>query len=217
MADSNDNRTDGYIYLITNEINRKSYVGQTRNTIRERWATHKLNARKGVSGYLYNAMRADGIEHFHVKQICKCDALLLDDLEKHYIQFFGTYAPNGGHGYNMHEGGDVRRGWKYTPEQIRANRSKWTPELRKKASAAIKAGYAKKVWTAEEVEQRSIRMRGKPAHNKGKPGRRWTDEQKRKASKSHEGVKLSPEHREAIKASQIIRFERERASGYTIN
>jgi len=207
----------GFIYLITNEINRKAYVGQTQTTVHKRWMAHRLNARKGVVGYLYNAMRADGLENFQVRQICKCEDLLLDDLEKHYIQFFGTYAPNGGHGYNMHKGGDVRHGWKYTPEQVQANRSKWTTELREKASAAIKAGYVKKVWTAEEIEQRSIRMRGKPAWNKGKPGRRWTDEQKRKASESHKGIKLSPEHRAAIKASQIIRFERERASGYTIN
>ena len=35
---------EGYIYLITNNINGKQYVGQTRNTIQKRWNGHKSSA-----------------------------------------------------------------------------------------------------------------------------------------------------------------------------
>ena len=35
-----------YIYKITNSINGKSYIGQTQNTIEERWKEHIKDSKK---------------------------------------------------------------------------------------------------------------------------------------------------------------------------
>ena len=34
----------GYIYIITNDINNKVYIGQTISTIEHRWGEHKAKA-----------------------------------------------------------------------------------------------------------------------------------------------------------------------------
>lgn len=34
----------GYIYIITNDINNKVYIGQTISTVEHRWGEHKAKA-----------------------------------------------------------------------------------------------------------------------------------------------------------------------------
>lgn len=91
----------GVIYLIRNKVNGKGYVGQTIR-YRDRFKEHLRQAAKGTPFALYHAMREHGIENFSITVVASCDALLLNDLEKHYIEFYGTFA----HGYNMTAGGD---------------------------------------------------------------------------------------------------------------
>lgn len=113
----------GQIYLIRNSINGKGYVGQTTIGIDRRFAKHKENARLGIDFALYRAIRKYGIDNFIMLEIANCSRLLLDDLEKHYIKFFGTSATFG-HGYNMTEGGDTRRvpkNWRHTEESKAKN------------------------------------------------------------------------------------------------
>ena len=50
----------GYIYKITNSINGKLYIGQTRKTIEERFQVHIKNAQKHINRYLYDAMNKYG-------------------------------------------------------------------------------------------------------------------------------------------------------------
>lgn len=95
----------GKIYLIRNLINGKGYVGQTTKSLFVRFNRHKYDANKGSDCALHKAFRKYGFENFDIKEVVSCDSLLLDDLEKHYIKFYGTYAPTG-HGYNLTEGGD---------------------------------------------------------------------------------------------------------------
>jgi group I intron endonuclease len=98
----------GKIYLIRNLVNGKGYVGQTTIGIDKRFAKHSENARSGIELALYRAMRKHGIENFNVIEVATCGRELLDDLEKHYIKFYGTSSANG-HGYNMTDGGDSAR------------------------------------------------------------------------------------------------------------
>jgi group I intron endonuclease len=99
----------GYIYLITNEINHKGYVGKTNLTVAKRWKTHLYHAKRGSMQAIHCAIREYGLDNFSVREICRCDELLLNDLEKHYIEFFGTLA-HVGHGYNLTVGGDGGKG-----------------------------------------------------------------------------------------------------------
>ena len=94
----------GYIYLITNKINGKQYVGQTlREDIYTRWKQH-FN-KKAIGRCLRSAYFKHGIENFKFQIICICFDDYCNKFEKEYIQKFNTISPNG---YNLSEGGGNR-------------------------------------------------------------------------------------------------------------
>lgn len=48
------------IYKITNNINGKIYIGQTKTSIERRFISHKSAARRGINYILYKAIRKYG-------------------------------------------------------------------------------------------------------------------------------------------------------------
>lgn len=99
----------GYIYLITNLINGKKYVGQTLMTVHARWLKHCSVARTqpGVSG-IDGAIRKYGEHNFSVETIKECPIDELDKWEIYYIQYFNTYQGNNLNlGYNITLGGQA--------------------------------------------------------------------------------------------------------------
>ena len=53
-----------YIYMITNKINKKLYIGQTiRSELNCRWREHKLCKKDCIGNYLYNAYKKYGINN----------------------------------------------------------------------------------------------------------------------------------------------------------
>lgn len=105
----------GFIYLITNDINDKKYVGLTSGTVQARWDKHCRNANLGIDYAIYRAMRTHGIEHFSVSTIEEeLDFQTLCEREQYWIQFYDTYNK----GYNETLGGEGNR--RYTPEAIYA-------------------------------------------------------------------------------------------------
>ena len=90
----------GYIYKIINDINDKVYVGQTMNTIQQRWTIHKQMS-KTYSNIIYKAIRKYGIEHFSIVIIEECDNNQLDERERYWIEYYDSYE----NGYNMTSGG----------------------------------------------------------------------------------------------------------------
>lgn len=92
----------GYIYKITNKCNDKIYIGQTRQTIEQRWSGHKHSAVTSDAP-LYRAMRKYGIENFQIDVIIKCNNNNLNNKEIYYINYYNSYVPNG---YNATLGGD---------------------------------------------------------------------------------------------------------------
>lgn len=89
------------IYLITNLITHKCYVGQSID-INRRWLEHKARAfDKNNNCYdkpLYRSMRKYGVENFVLSVICECLPESLNKLEAEYIQKFNCIVPNG---YNV--------------------------------------------------------------------------------------------------------------------
>lgn len=63
-----------YIYVITNDINNKQYVGKTNNSIEQRFREHINDSKKErcEKRPLYSAMNKYGIEHFLVKELEQC-------------------------------------------------------------------------------------------------------------------------------------------------
>lgn len=109
-------KINGEIYKITNLINNKYYIGQTRshrlnhNKYRPfgylgRFKDHFNEAKsnkKNQCSYLNYALLKYGINNFNCEiiQICKVEEL--DELEVYYINKFNSIYPNG---YNLTKGG----------------------------------------------------------------------------------------------------------------
>lgn len=93
-----------YIYKITNQINGKIYIGKTNNTIQERFKEHCEDSQKNIKEKrpLYAAMRKYGIEHFVVEQIEECSLEEVNEKEKYWIEYYGSFK----NGYNATLGGD---------------------------------------------------------------------------------------------------------------
>jgi group I intron endonuclease len=108
----------GYIYLITNKINGKSYVGQTRQkNPKNRWRQH-INDPRGI---LKTAFDKYGIEKFEFKTLFEVSNDELNENEKREISERKTISPNG---YNLQSGGECRE---VHPETREKQRARWGP------------------------------------------------------------------------------------------
>lgn len=94
----------GFIYVITNDINGKQYVGKTRDSIKNRFVIHLKDYTKKYEEKrpLYEAMNKYGIEHFSIKEIEKCPIDVLEEREQFWINKLNTFH----NGYNATLGGD---------------------------------------------------------------------------------------------------------------
>lgn len=90
------------IYLITNLITGKQYVGKTKYTLAHRFSQHCNN--KYYHTYIHNAIKKYGRENFTIEEICKTDDEHWKELETFYIKFYHTHYTEGG--YNLSWGGD---------------------------------------------------------------------------------------------------------------
>lgn len=100
----------GYIYKITNSLNNKCYIGQTKRNPQLRWYEHKYYANKGVTykSALYNAVQKYGIDCFSFKILEEIENDMLDEREMYYINMFDSFY----NGYNNTSGGDGNKGCK---------------------------------------------------------------------------------------------------------
>ena len=94
----------GYIYLITNKINNKKYVGKTIHSIEKRWKEHIRDSKKEKCEIrpLYRAIRKYGAENFSIKEIDTGQGEELSSKEQYWIRHYNTYED----GYNATLGGD---------------------------------------------------------------------------------------------------------------
>lgn len=92
----------GIIYKITNKVNGKSYIGQTRYTLEFRWRQH-LHKKDNV--YFHNAIKKYGAENFSLEVLEECDVDKLNSREIFYIAKYNTFEE----GYNLTIGGDGNR------------------------------------------------------------------------------------------------------------
>lgn len=87
-----------YIYLITNLINGKQYVGQTTDFTR-RMTAHKYGAKQLID----QAIQKYGKDNFTYEIIDQSDdSEEINNLEIKYIKDYNSLVPNG---YNIHSGG----------------------------------------------------------------------------------------------------------------
>lgn len=79
----------------------KSYVGQTKKKVGERWHLHRV--RKNKCWYVANAIRKYGWKNVEKIVIERVSDELLDERERYWIREMKTLKPGG---YNLTEGGD---------------------------------------------------------------------------------------------------------------
>jgi len=102
----NQGRPYGIIYLVTNLVNGKKYVGYTTQQIEQRWRDHLKIAKNGKGYSLHNAIRKYEIENFSIEQIDEANGKKeLCIKEEYWIFELETYAGNK-RGYNETWGGD---------------------------------------------------------------------------------------------------------------
>lgn len=94
------------IYCITNTVNNKKYIGQSRN-IEKRWQSHTgdLKKDKHSNRYLQNSWSTYGAVAFTFAIIELCTKEELTERENHWMAVYNTLDRI--HGYNLREAGDT--------------------------------------------------------------------------------------------------------------
>jgi group I intron endonuclease len=184
----------GIIYLATNTVNGKRYVGQTVNP-HKRWRDHKSAARRNIDKAFYAAMRKYGEDAFVFETLATGgDKVSLTAGENFFIKMYESLDRE--KGYNRCEAGPCGR---FT-EESRKKMSAWqtgrklTPEHRANLSKGLKG---KIVFSPETRQRISQRMKGK----KTALGTHWSEESKAAVR----GIKKSPEVVEALRQRGIAR------------
>lgn len=93
-----------FIYVITNDVNNKQYIGKTNTSIQKRFKEHIADSQRVSCTHrpLYNAMNKYGIEHFHIEELEECSLEDSSAKEQYWINKLDTYHS----GYNATIGGD---------------------------------------------------------------------------------------------------------------
>ena len=141
------------VYLITNKLNNKQYIGVTNNSLEERWKSH-LYDKKVIS----KAIRKYGKEHFSIEAIHECDTMdEAYDIEPKFIVEYKTKYPNG---YNISDGGKGSQIGKRKP----------TPENVKQK---IRESLKKNPWWLKASEEQKEKCRESwRANNKSRTGQK---------------------------------------------
>ncbi|MFA5355766.1 MAG: NUMOD1 domain-containing DNA-binding protein [Candidatus Paceibacterota bacterium] len=188
----------GVVYKATNKINGKVYIGITTKTLKDRIAQHLSRSKSGGAFYFQQAIKKYGIESFDFETITEC--LTKEELEEKEIFYIFEYqAVNKEYGYNLTYGGEGVKRW--TPEMkqkvSRSNKGKKrSPEVIKKM------GERRKGKKASDETKRKI-SEGVQAHLLKYGPYHPTEEEKKRASLTHKGVKFSEERKLSMsKAAQ---------------
>ena len=83
------------IYKITNSINTKIYIGQTKNDLSHRWKQHLRVDHTKKPQPLYLAMFELGKEYFEINAIEYVETQdEADDRERYYISLYNSFSGN---------------------------------------------------------------------------------------------------------------------------
>lgn len=212
-----------FVYLITNIINGKRYVGQTKQTLAHRWNGH---VQKDHCRYLYNAIHKYGKQNFIIEVICEVPTLeLANEFEIEYIERYRTMFPNG---YNITPGGNEPKPLseeerKKLSERMKGNKFgagiSPSEQTRKKLSLAnvgkILSEQHKAKIAASHVgitptdETRKKLSESRRKHSGPNLGKKMSDEIKHKFRLAKLGKKMSQEARLNMAAAQQARRLRE--------
>ena len=158
------------IYCITNRVNGKKYVGQTKNLKRRR-KQHFFEAPRRCDHPMARAVRKYGKDNFDMYVIEECTPEVVDERERFWIAELRTQEHD--FGYNCENGGNACKSLSETTrKKIGDSRRKW--------------------WASLSQEERD-------AHNDSRRGpRNLTEEQRQHMSVARKGILKSEEHKAKI-------------------
>lgn len=149
------------VYIVTNLVNAKQYIGIT-SDINRRWEEHQTDPNR----VLFNAIKKHGIENFYISHIATAfDFESACDIERLLIKDRCTKAPTG---YNLTDGGEGVVGYQHkeeTKQQISQKLVgiKRSAETRAKMSAS-RLGMK---YSEETKAKISTAKKGKPSNRLG--------------------------------------------------
>lgn len=172
------------IYRIINELDKRSYVGYTVQTARERFVRHKHSAKNGSQTHLHRAMRVYGVENFSF------DVLCWGDDKESGLRFaeplmIDIFKPE----YNMTKGGDGSLGRVVSHETREKLRKNATGYKRSTESRANQSMRTRGIPRGPHSEERKINI----SLAKKRQNRTATLETRKKLSDSRRGRKFSLE------------------------
>lgn len=150
------------VYLLTNKVNGKRYVGKTSRPLDVRWQGHLGSARRGDSDMLVcRAIKKHGSEAFERRVIEECDEVMLAARETHWIRELRTHVSEGG--YNLTYGGDGGLpGYKFSEASKEKMRQKALGRKHtEETKAKMRAAKLDKKQSAEHVAARVAKNTGK--------------------------------------------------------
>ncbi len=214
------------IYVVTNILNNKRYIGLTRQTLRSRWYGHCSPYKNNT--LLNRAIRKYGTGVFTITALCHCmtheDACFVERLlifERHTMKPTGYNLTAGGdgtlsykrpHHQNVAHSARMKRFYERHPEQRALigdqHRGKtMSPEAREKIGAAMR--LRGDCLTDDGRRRLSEARRARPMTEQQRAkisatltGRKASEATKSKMSASSKGRPKTPEHRAAISAAQ---------------
>lgn len=127
------------VYVITNLITGKQYVGQTIQTLSKRWARHGWHCTTSARRMpISDAIGKYGKENFTIKELKVCDSIEeLNHWEMYYANTLNTWVPNG---YNLKAGDGKGSMSEATRQKIsQSNKGRYvSQETRKRLSESHK-------------------------------------------------------------------------------
>ena len=156
------------VYLITNTVNGKQYVGFTKRTRERRLVEHMFASGKGSPWPLHAAIRKYGPAAFTIRTLGSGNIADMLELERTKIAELITLAPDG---YNLNDGGTVC--------------TQYTDKTRARMSASAKARAAGEDRTKQLTEAANARW-ARPGAKKRAAATRRAYRKPGKAARDHE-------------------------------
>lgn len=138
------------IYKITNKINGKIYIGQTRSTLKKRFNQH---CEKRNNTAISLAIKKYGKLNFEIEIIYN-NILTIEELNKKEIECISKYNSLSPNGYNVEIGGNQSK----QSEETKIKKSKKLKGRRIEWSEKIKISV-KELWEDPEYRERQTKQR----------------------------------------------------------